>query len=58
MEQSQEVVLVMFTVDQASEILNRCLESSGDDTPTFREALQTLAWALKGHSSSDQERTA
>jgi len=50
----ERTVLVSLTEDEAYELLGHCLQSAGDDTPLFREALRRLAWAIEAR---EQERT-
>lgn len=50
----ERTVLVSLTEDEAYELLGHCLQSAGDDTPLFREALRRLAWAIE---TREQERT-
>lgn len=39
-------VIVLFTEDEAQEILLRCLNSAEEDTSAFNEAVRKLADAL------------
>ncbi|MCB0826253.1 MAG: hypothetical protein KDC26_08690 [Armatimonadetes bacterium] len=54
MKNLEREVVVELSYDEAYEILNRCLQSSDDDTPLFRDALRRLAWAIeKGRLDDD-----
>lgn len=53
MEDRDRIVVVTLSYEQAYEILNRCLASSREDTPVFRDALRRLAWAIE-HDEAQQ----
>lgn len=53
MNDADRTVVVHLSVEEAYELLNRCLASPGDDTPLFREALRTLAWAIEADSARE-----
>jgi hypothetical protein len=55
MRDEERPVVVSLTVDEAYEILNRCLSSAGDDTPLFRDALRRFAWAIEKSSQLEDE---
>lgn len=46
-------VSVELTVDEAHEILTRCLLASGEDTKCFRDALRKLAFAIERASADE-----
>ena len=58
MDGDQRRVLVDFSHEEAFEILMRCLESSEQDTPVFRNAIRILACAIRQPAQTDQETPA
>ncbi|MBL8069240.1 MAG: hypothetical protein JNM28_12390 [Armatimonadetes bacterium] len=55
MRDEERPVVVNLSIDEAYEILNRCLGSAGDDTPLFRDALRRFAWAIERSNQVDEE---
>jgi hypothetical protein len=43
MPKENDVIMILFSRDEAWEILARCLASSDPDTPAIRSAMQKLA---------------
>ncbi|MDI9639386.1 hypothetical protein QPK87_19235 [Kamptonema cortianum] len=55
MRDEADLVVVTLTYDEACELLTRCLESQGEDTAVFRDALQRLARAIEPNQRNNRQ---
>jgi hypothetical protein len=52
MERVTRTVRVELTLEEANEVLMRCLQSPEKDTPAFHSAIQRLARAIESQHES------